>query len=415
MRKAVSVIIVFCLILFNAMATAYAENAISFSVSMAEGKPGDTVMLTVSMEENTGVAYLAIPVIYNEESLELKSFTGTGLDGWTIGKNAVWVDAENSNYTGEILTMRFTIKDSAESGLAEVTVGPVEAWTATDDEVDVAVSTGGVMVEDGHTHSWREPVWTWADDGFSVSAAFACTACGLTKESEASVADGSVKASLVMEETAGERTARSFTGDDGISYNVVTCIVSVVGPDGETFTEGREVTGLFAGWFRDPLFSDAFSSQPGTDDVKYPKLVDPLLLRLAYQVMEPTFASDKETTLRLITATDSLQYQKTGFVMQSVAADGAVTEYNQRIESDRVYKKLTGSDSGTVIEYRPREAFRSSDAQFFSAFLMKVKQAQFTAEMRFVPFWMTKDGTMVYGTPGSITVTESSSFRTAER
>ncbi len=240
MKKVLSLILALSMILCWMATTAVADpGVIRMTVSTAEGKPGDTVELKVTIAENTGVAYLNIPIAYDENRLELTSITGLGLSGWTIRKNAVWADADNSLYTGDILTLSFTIKDNAEPGTAVVNVGTVEAWTATDDEVVVTSVAGGVEVKEAvHTHTYGAPSWTWSGDFSNAVATFACSECGETETVDASVVSTSDGLKIAYTATVVfNGTEYTDTREVEISSHVIALTVSTTeGKPGDTVT-----------------------------------------------------------------------------------------------------------------------------------------------------------------------------------
>ena len=77
----------------------------TFAVSDASGKPGDTITVTVSTENNPGIIGLQLAVSYDSNVLELKKAVGgvfSGIGFGPLDKNPVkfnWVDAIHPDNT----------------------------------------------------------------------------------------------------------------------------------------------------------------------------------------------------------------------------------------------------------------------------------------------------------------------------
>ena len=127
-----------------------ADGELKITGKTATGQSGDTVNIKISLEQNPGITYLSVPIVYDDSVLELVGFKGKGLSGWTIGTIAVWANATDSTYTGDILSLTFHIKDSAPDGTYPVEYGNIEAWNSNEVAVRVISSPGTIIV---HNHS----------------------------------------------------------------------------------------------------------------------------------------------------------------------------------------------------------------------------------------------------------------------
>lgn len=127
---------------------AYAAESPAIEVGTAEASAGDTVTLTVVMKNNPGIFAMSMPITYDETRLEDPVYEGVGLTGWTIGTKAQWESSamSDSNYSGEILKLTFTVKADAPAGFAAVSVDPVTAGNLDEERVAFAVTGGGVEV-----------------------------------------------------------------------------------------------------------------------------------------------------------------------------------------------------------------------------------------------------------------------------
>ena len=131
----------------------------SLSVSTASGGPGDTVTLDISIANNPGIMVLNPKLSFNTDVLEYVGYEDAGLTGWAVTERGmVWIGDGNSSFNGVILKLKLKVKDSATSGLAEVTLLCEDGDAANENEeiVSLSVTGGGVIVEGGtdiHTHT----------------------------------------------------------------------------------------------------------------------------------------------------------------------------------------------------------------------------------------------------------------------
>ena len=131
----------------------------SLSVSTASGGPGDTVTLDISIADNPGIMVLNPKLSFNTDALEYVGYEDAGLTGWAVTERGmVWIGDAETDFNGVILKLKFHIKESAPSGLAEVTLLCEDGDAANENEeiVSLSVTGGGVIVEGGtdiHTHT----------------------------------------------------------------------------------------------------------------------------------------------------------------------------------------------------------------------------------------------------------------------
>ena len=119
-------------------------------------------------------------------------------------------------------------------------------------------------------------------------------------------------------------TAASCTDANGNTTNrvIYTATVTI---DGVPYTNTVVEYGLFAGWYKDAACTEAYTSQPGANDAKYAKLVDPAVLTVKYQLKNPTYPTDTSSRMRIVTTVDSLEYASVGFALTyTKPSDGTV-------------------------------------------------------------------------------------------
>ena len=105
-------------------------NAPTFVAGTTEGKPGDTVTVTVSTVNNPGIVSMRVDVGYDANVLELTGIAGQDYAGTTFGPltaNPIavnWFDAINPNNTtnGVVAVLTFKIKDDAPVGDTAITL-----------------------------------------------------------------------------------------------------------------------------------------------------------------------------------------------------------------------------------------------------------------------------------------------------
>lgn len=121
-----------CLLAATTPAALAAGNSGAFVVSDANGKTGETVSLTVSVENNPGIIAAALRIDYDSDKLELISVqdenlmngTATFSQDYTADPYYVsWNDAlatENTTANGALVTLTFRVREDCPSGTSEI-------------------------------------------------------------------------------------------------------------------------------------------------------------------------------------------------------------------------------------------------------------------------------------------------------
>ena len=94
------------------------------TVGKVAGAPGETITVPVSLTKNPGINTFALGFDYDTSLLNLVDVTvSENLGGqFTYSKKAVWLNSEDTTYTGEILTLTFEVLEDALDGNAYVNV-----------------------------------------------------------------------------------------------------------------------------------------------------------------------------------------------------------------------------------------------------------------------------------------------------
>ncbi len=114
------------------------------TLSEASAQPGQLVCLTVSLEENPGLCGLHFAIVYDKTQLSLEDYDcfnpAVSLSDWSVGigegERALWIQPDETQLCGEILTLVFRV-------LADV---PQEALTVSLEDVCV-VTEGEELLE----------------------------------------------------------------------------------------------------------------------------------------------------------------------------------------------------------------------------------------------------------------------------
>lgn len=185
MKKVFAFVLALMLCVSMLSVTAMAADSAYLYVTSAEANAGSQVTLAVGLGGNTGVGAMDISFAYDNSILELVSIQGIPFGGgvWTIGSHAIWDAGSNSEYNGNILTLTFNVKETAQPGdKATVSVSCVAGkWNETGYEaISIGGSAGTVTIVCDHV--WGNGVvtkeHTCTENG---EMTYTCTKCGETR------------------------------------------------------------------------------------------------------------------------------------------------------------------------------------------------------------------------------------------
>ena len=154
-KKLISIVLSLAMVFSFTMVSAMAANEPTVTVETAEtqAKAGDEVTLNVSIANNPGFTNYEWNIQYDKERLELTKIEGNGLASSNVNHSrtgygyATFAAATASEVGGVLLTLTFTVKDSASSGLAEVKISS-DNFKNNGQMINATYVSGGVTVAD---------------------------------------------------------------------------------------------------------------------------------------------------------------------------------------------------------------------------------------------------------------------------
>ncbi|MCD8107946.1 MAG: hypothetical protein LUE20_08320 [Oscillospiraceae bacterium] len=160
---------------------------------------------------------------------------------------------------------------------------------------------------------------------------------------------------------------------------------------------------VFAGWYTsdDGTTFTACDSSMWDDELSgnyYAKFVDANVLTVMTQFTAGTTSGTESTNLRFVSTVDTLDYTKVGFkfTINSKESDKSTTT---------VYKSIAASTEGDSFSYSP-SYFSTSSEYFFTFTITGIPSTAFDTEITVIPYWITADGTTVYGTTKTVKVSD---------
>ena len=151
---------------------------------------------------------------------------------------------------------------------------------------------------------------------------------------------------------------------------------------------------VFAGWFTDEECNTALAAG-STADNAYAKFVDADVLSVKAQLAVND--GDTSASIRFVTTVESLDLQKVGFEI----SNGSKMADTNKTSGTSVYKTLRAvSKDGlgeTTIDYKPNEEFSPNSAYFKAFTITNISSTKFDTKFTAKAFWVTLDGTKVYG------------------
>ena len=126
------------------------SDSTTLQIGKAVSVRGKEVVIPISLTNNTGIASMNFKIEYDKTRLQLTGFENAQMTGWLVGvgtgEKAIWSDEKGSSAKGDILLLRFMVLDTAEDGLAEITVTGLDVVDIDEKDVPVTVVSGGIEV-----------------------------------------------------------------------------------------------------------------------------------------------------------------------------------------------------------------------------------------------------------------------------
>ncbi len=189
---------------------------------------------------------------------------------------------------------------------------------------------------------------------------------------------------------------------DGSKSVAYTSIENIYGEHAPTYDDEY----LFAGWYEDAECTTSYIKKDGeTLDTYYAKFVPKEVLSVKAQhrtgLHNWQLTDETKGGIRFITAVDSVNYKKIGFLVSGTI--GTKVFNNEDIEIKTVYDKLyyvdTSSAEPVVQDETAQTTFGTESAKLFAPFTFIIKYSQFDDDFTITPYWETPDGVIVTGEP----------------
>ena len=157
-KRMLSLLLVLCMVLTIMPAAAVsAEDSTepTLRVSTVEANHGDTVTVDIIIENNPGIAGIQFALSYDKSKLEYVGFSDKAsesvvLNGWTIGKIAVWFDlmSEGDNTAnGVALKLKFKVLNPA-NGMTDIALTDVMAFNYNETSITFKTVAGGIKADE---------------------------------------------------------------------------------------------------------------------------------------------------------------------------------------------------------------------------------------------------------------------------
>lgn len=154
-------------------------------------------------------------------------------------------------------------------------------------------------------------------------------------------------------------------------------------------SESKYKDWLFAGWYEDEQCEKCVISKDNVTGKKYAKFVPKEVLSVMCQTTQGTEADTEMAKMRIVSSVDTINYREVGF-------DIKVGEKTITKAIKTVYKKINVTNGGVDFTYGP-EIFSSASTYFATITLVNIPNAAFDKGILIKPYWITLDGSKVYG------------------
>ena len=222
--------------------------------------------------------------------------------------------------------------------------------------------------------------------------AIACTSM-TNRRTEVKAAEDVAEAGSGLE-TSEEQTEElvKWVSKEQVEYSTEDASVPVL--------EGH----VFAGWYKGEKTEDesqAYTEKPGEDDVAYAKFVPWRVLSVKTQLSANALLEEaaEPASLRFVTTVDNRLYRQVGF---SFKINGNTTEK----PTNTVYAKLYKIGETTEESELYPTLFSQVSTKFFAYTITDIPETAWSTEIEVTPYWITLDGTKVYGRTVTKTVNQ---------
>lgn len=170
MLKKTFLVLMAIVLAVTALPVAFAGGEPRIIVTSATAMPGETVTLSVKLENNPGINSFSLGFNYDKERLELKNVTVSPKLGgqFAYKTRAVWIRSDDTKYNGEILSLTFKVRDKAKNGAAAVSVNYLQGEISNYNEDDVNFSPVAGKIEVGISQSLMRDIFELMGRIFSL-------------------------------------------------------------------------------------------------------------------------------------------------------------------------------------------------------------------------------------------------------
>lgn len=181
---------------------------------------------------------------------------------------------------------------------------------------------------------------------------------------------------------SGEAKAAEVSVKEGVQYEQRTVDGKIPTMDGY----------FFGGWFEKGDGTGKALSSVSNGQTLYAKFVPAHVMSVKSQNLAGTTLDSTSTNTRFISAVDCADYQKVGFVINT----GNVAK-EKEVDARKVYEKIYVTTSASSTHYTPEGLF-GAGAEYVTVLEMGgIPNTAWDRDFYLRPYWVTKDGTQVYG------------------
>ncbi len=167
--------------------------------------------------------------------------------------------------------------------------------------------------------------------------------------------------------------------------------------------EGGSGKWIFAGWYTDQECTKSLPESvesPVVTGNYYAKYVKKEVLSVKCQLKADTNDTSTDTILRCVSSVDSLKYKNIG--LELVTPDGNV----KRMRSQKVGTRINARDDIELSEFTYSPKAVNTESEYFFSATERISNSDFGNGYLVKPYWITQDGTCVYGVSKYVTVNE---------
>ena len=152
---------------------------------------------------------------------------------------------------------------------------------------------------------------------------------------------------------------------------------------------------VFAGWYEDTDFQKPYTQMTGE---AYAKFVDASVLTVKKQLGANTATTSATAKIRFITSIDTLNFQSVGFDVAFLNAGKTFS-----LKETRAYTSIL-EEGGNISTATPKATFGEASSYFVLHSITGIPNAYFSDDITVKPYWVTLDGTKVYGETNVFTI-----------